>query len=225
MIECMSAAQSVLVFSDTHFTSKVDRPRLDVLKQLIQQHDQVVINGDFFDGYLVTFDDFVRSGWSELFPLLAKKTVYIYGNHDKKEYSDQRVRLFSHSQTTHHTIPDAGVEVRIEHGDRIAPSFDSMLPGVAQRASSLYPWWLLVEQDVARVVPPVGWALSFKRRLNNWRIARSARRLPADQVLLTGHSHIPYRSDRYYNPGSFSRRLARYATIADTGIAIHAQPL
>lgn len=152
----MPATVSTFVFSDTHFTCKVDRPRLDVLKQLIQQHDQVVINGDFIDGYLVTFDDYVRSGWSELFPLLAKKTVYIYGNHDKKEYSGQRVRLFSHSQTTHQMIPVAGVEVRIEHGDRIAPSFDSMLPGVAQRASSLYPWWLLVEQDVARVVPQWG---------------------------------------------------------------------
>ena len=89
-----------LVFSDTHLTPKFDHRKFSVLKEAIDQADRAVICGDFWEGFGNSFDDFVSSKWSEtLFPLLKKKkTVYLYGNHDKKEYANDRVSLFSVKQ-------------------------------------------------------------------------------------------------------------------------------
>src|SRR3990167_5228492 len=87
----------VLVFSDSHLDHNFEPKKLSYLKKLVRSVDQVIINGDFWEGYSITFDQFLSSKWNELFPLLkAKKAVYIFGNHDKKVLADKRMRLFYH---------------------------------------------------------------------------------------------------------------------------------
>ncbi|MBI3955332.1 metallophosphoesterase, partial [Candidatus Gottesmanbacteria bacterium] len=73
-----------IIISDLHLTRRFEKRKFNFLKKIIERSDQVVINGDLWDYYFSSFSQFVRSPWRQLFPLLKeKKTVYLYGNHDR----------------------------------------------------------------------------------------------------------------------------------------------
>jgi predicted phosphodiesterase len=40
-----------IIFSDTHLTDQFDPELYKALENMIQEADQVIINGDFWDGY------------------------------------------------------------------------------------------------------------------------------------------------------------------------------
>src|SRR3990172_1424130 len=65
----------ILVFSDSHLTDKFEEKKFYFLKKIIRQSDFVIINGDFWDGYLTTFNRFISSNWSKLFPLLKLNKI------------------------------------------------------------------------------------------------------------------------------------------------------
>lgn len=119
---------NILVFSDTHLYLPFKQKKFDYLKKIIEPADQVIINGDFFDGYMIKFEDFVKSEWNKLFPLLkSKKAIYIYGNHDKKEFSDNRVRLFSNRQVYRLKLKLNNKNFIFEHGQKIRITPDVLL--------------------------------------------------------------------------------------------------
>ena len=62
----------ILVFSDTHLSSTFEEKKFNLLKEIISRADRVIINGDFWEGYLISFKEFLDSRWKELFPLLKK---------------------------------------------------------------------------------------------------------------------------------------------------------
>ncbi|MFA5136087.1 MAG: metallophosphoesterase family protein [Patescibacteria group bacterium] len=112
----------ILVFSDTHLTEVFEKNKYFYLKNLIDGVDKVIINGDFWDGRMTSFSVFVNSRWKKLFPLLKrKKTVYIYGNHDPKEYCDHRVNLFSIHQTDKYLYKNGAGNFIIQHGKSSLP--------------------------------------------------------------------------------------------------------
>lgn len=107
----------ILVFSDTHLTHKFDQKKYQYLHSIIAQADRVIINGDFWDSWFTTFDKFVNSKWSQLFPLLKEKnTVYIFGNHDEKEDVDQRINLFCNDFGDEYIIRIGNQTVALTHG-------------------------------------------------------------------------------------------------------------
>lgn len=115
----------ILVFSDTHLTEHFDLEWFDYIAKLIKKADQVIINGDFWDGYLTTFDAFCNSEWQKLFPLLKKKqTVYVTGNHDKEEFMDERCNLFSDMRTLKHTFKCGRKSFTVQHGHLVSPAAD-----------------------------------------------------------------------------------------------------
>ncbi|MEK7597875.1 MAG: metallophosphoesterase [Patescibacteria group bacterium] len=117
----------ILVFSDTHLYLPFDKKKFNFLKKIVNESDQVIINGDFFDGYMNTFDKFVKSAWNQLFSLLKiKKTVYIYGNHDGKKSSDSQVNLFSEIQTERYKINIDNKIYIFEHGHKTRPTPDML---------------------------------------------------------------------------------------------------
>lgn len=116
---------NILVFSDTHLYLPFNQKKFNYLKRIISSSDKVIINGDFFDAYMINFNRFVNSRWNKLFPLLKKKnSVYIYGNHDKKEYSDNRVDLFSVKQTYRLELKLNDRNYIFEHGQNIRKTPD-----------------------------------------------------------------------------------------------------
>lgn len=112
----------ILVFSDTHLTADFSEKKYRFLSDIIHNADKVIINGDFWEGYLNTFDEFINSPWKLLFPILKQKnTVYIYGNHDRANLSDHRASLFSDLQTERFTLKIGTNTYVFEHGDKIVP--------------------------------------------------------------------------------------------------------
>lgn len=112
----------VLVFSDTHLSETFEETKYQYLERIIAAANQVIINGDFWDGAVIKFDAFLQSDWKKLFPLLKKKkAIYIYGNHDKKVWSDKRVNLFSVKQLDRYLLESGDKKFVVEHGHRFAP--------------------------------------------------------------------------------------------------------
>lgn len=115
----------ILVLSDTHLGLPFESAKYHRLKELISQSTQVVINGDFWEGYAMTFDSFLTSDWRNLFPLLKERNaIYLYGNHDKKPLSDERVMQFCTQAQESYELTVAGKLFHFEHGNRLAPKYD-----------------------------------------------------------------------------------------------------
>ena len=121
-----------LIFADTHLTEEFDPILCDYIAKLAKSVDQVIINGDFWDCYLTSFDKFINSSWSTLFPLLKHKSIYLYGNHDPAKSMDKRVNLFSKLQVDHFQLIAGKRTFVIEHGHRVAGEFNDVHPLISK---------------------------------------------------------------------------------------------
>ncbi len=116
---------NILVFSDTHLFLPFDQKKFNFLKKIISESDQVIINGDFFDSYMISFNDFINSPWNQLFPLLKKKkTVYIFGNHDQEKFSDKQTSLFSMKQAVEYRMKINNETYIFTHGQQFRKTPD-----------------------------------------------------------------------------------------------------
>ena len=128
-----------LIFADTHLTEEFDPILCDYIAKLVKSVDQVIINGDFWDCYLTSFDKFINSSWSTLFPLLKHKSIYLYGNHDPAKSMDKRVNLFSKLQVDHFQLIAGKRTFVIEHGHRVAGEFNDVHPHISKFAMKYLP--------------------------------------------------------------------------------------
>lgn len=199
-----------IICSDLHLAGDFDATKFEYLKDLFSDCDQLIINGDFWDGYEIRFEKFVKTPWSRLFPImLAKNTVYIYGNHDKADWNI-RPELFSTSQFSSYTLQVGKVELLIEHGHQFSPSFDITWPKLSYVLSSI------VSSKRFRLGNELkGW--------ENMQMKKYAKEnLHANQLLVCGHSHIPEnnRAHHYLNTGFIENGIASYIAIVGTSIKL-----
>jgi UDP-2,3-diacylglucosamine pyrophosphatase LpxH len=207
-----------IIFSDTHLTSAFDQAKFKYLQNLIQESDRVIINGDFFDGYLTSFSDFLASPWNELLKLLnQKETYYLIGNHDRAASSDLRVKQFARWTGDRLELTIDGLKLMIEHGNRLAPSFDERWPWLTR--------WKLPTQLSANL-EGLGVKL-FGRRFfiidkprNMVMMQWLKKHVQPDTILICGHSHYPeYRMNTgFINSGLIRHRLASYILIENRRI-------
>lgn len=209
-----------LVLSDIHLTHRFEKKKFKYLKRIILSADRIVINGDFWDGYFTDFERFITSKWSRLFPLLkSKKTIYLYGNHDRKEWCSEKVSLFSEKQSEALDIKIGKNIFRIEHGNKIVPAPDDKYPWVRnKRIRLLARLTILLLGKI--LLKPVG--QRYRRRFNRkikiwWKNAGFD-----SQVLVTGHSHVAELNleRKYINSGFIQHGLAHYLKIADNKIEL-----
>jgi len=107
-----------IVISDTHLDKKFDKRKFNFLKRTILSADKIIINGDFWDSWFVTIDDFLISKWQDIFPLLLDKdTFYIYGNHDPQQLVKNNWKYFATAAGEYYDYHDGGTSVHICHGD------------------------------------------------------------------------------------------------------------
>lgn len=203
----------VLVFSDTHLTDALEEKKYALLESLIKEVDLVIINGDFWDGYLTTFDKFIKSPWNRLFPLLkVKNTIYIYGNHDRAEFSDDRVKQFSVNQATSYKLEVKDTTFVIEHGNRLLPAPDEKfnLPKIfSQILTRIYT---PLEGVITRLTKTTA---RFWRIFQNGELKKQIQNKP--EIYIFGHTHIPsYEMENHFiNLGCFQHGLAQYLIIQD----------
>lgn len=216
-----------LILSDTHLTGAFNRRKCTFLRSIIAPADRVVINGDFWDSYLTIFDRFVASPWRELFPLLrARRAIYLYGNHDPQEASDERFGQFSVQQRDDYVLPLRHFHIRcgrsdvelgelvIQHGHRIVPHVDSRFEWLARIPAVA----LLGAAAESVLVRRFGRAyLRLHRRDNDRMREWAASNLGPNQILVTGHNHLAEfdLTHRYICTGFIRYGWASYLVIED----------
>src|SRR3989338_7398847 len=110
---------NILVISDTHLSLHFEEKKFRLLESLIKKHDQVIINGDFWEGFVISYDKFILSPWRNLFPILKmKNAIYIFGNHDLQEFGNGLFDAFSVSHTNDYRVKVNGHSFIFEHGHR-----------------------------------------------------------------------------------------------------------
>jgi UDP-2,3-diacylglucosamine pyrophosphatase LpxH len=110
----------ILLISDLHLTSNFDKRKFDFLRKTFASADQIILVGDFWDQWFTTFDKFLNSEWSHLFPILkSKNTIYICGNHDPldKVYVKANVFCSQYSNTFEFDLPQT--KYYVIHGDAL----------------------------------------------------------------------------------------------------------
>lgn len=176
-----------VVLSDTHLSSKFHQKKFDYLLSVIENADKVIIAGDFWDGFSITFDTFVNSKWQRLFPyLLEKNAVYLYGNHDREDWCDERVSLFSVEQGMETVLDVNGREYHVAHGHTIFEPFE-IWPEVNNRIILKISSYVNVARRLlwAESLPKQGSAINTP--MSKWATSN----LSGDQMLICGHSHYP----------------------------------
>ena len=128
---------NILVISDLHLDAHFEPDRYKRLSELIAASNQVIICGDFWEGHGMDFDEFLHTQWVELFPLLkSKNSVYVFGNHDRRDRSDNRIFQFCNIATEQYKTIIGRVHYIFEHGNRLSPKIDEVL-GI-RKANPLY---------------------------------------------------------------------------------------
>jgi predicted phosphodiesterase len=109
----------VVVIGDTHL-SEFNEAKYNFLVKIINSSDKVIINGDFWEKWFITFEEFLDSEWNKLFPLLlSKNAVYISGNHDPLDLLNDRVKRFCIEFSDSYDTEIDGIKYHFEHGHRI----------------------------------------------------------------------------------------------------------
>lgn len=178
-----------IILSDTHLTDRVRPAKLAFLKSIIKSADRVIIAGDFWDSYLISFEQFIESGWRELFPLLLERqAVYLYGNHDPKSAVDSRVSLFSVEQGDQYRLNVGSSQtLLIEHGHRIHPHIDAWVPRwLVNRFTTMAT--LLLQASLFRIFGPERTLRTLNTKDNNAMRAWAATNLKPNEILVTGHN-------------------------------------
>ncbi len=212
-----------LVFSDTHLSTKFNKKLFNALAELISKSDRVIINGDFWEGLAIKFDDFLQSDWKQLFPLLKQKdTIYIYGNHDHQVFSDERVYEFCNQAVTQYQLETPSHNYLFRHGHEFLfprHSDECLRDRVGEAGTA----WRRFRLSVAGLVQAVGFGLFGPKILPAFinYIPSNQRSLvgKTDQILVCGHTHRPYynRKSNFVDTGFFNYGWANYMEIDDEG--------
>jgi UDP-2,3-diacylglucosamine pyrophosphatase LpxH len=208
-----------LIISDIHLTHKFDEKKFFFLKELMSSVDQVVLNGDFWDGYRTTFDRFMSSSWTQLFPLLKKKrAVYLYGNHDQQKFSDSRVSLFSSIQKESHELKVGNETYHIEHGHMLCPSIDIIYPLSKKSLFFINFFFQKLEQILTLLNSPHNMLLKHE----NAKIKRSLSTIQFPNWYLCGHTHFAEldKKNKFANSGFIQYGKATYLIVDSSGISL-----
>ena len=109
-----------LVIADIHLTDQFDQKLFNYLSKLFANYDQIIINGDLWEGWLINFDQFINSEWNKLFPLLKEKnTIYLWGNHDPEDLIDERYELFADELLESYNLVHPNKEIILTHGHQL----------------------------------------------------------------------------------------------------------
>jgi len=208
-----------IVISDIHLDEHFHQHKFDALSKIFTETDQIIINGDFWDGYLISFDTFMASGWSQLFPIMKEKTVYLYGNHDAKKLCDERVSLFSHTQATSYELRVTNYVFHIEHGNKFMfPHDENNSPEKVQNFIS----------EISHIVHSIGVKICGPNVYKVYTFANNQgkkwaqKNLPADTILVCGHTHLAEdaRDQNFINTGFNFDNYLSWLEITDTNFEL-----
>lgn len=203
-----------LVISDIHLSRKFDQKKLDFLYSLFSLYDEIVLNGDFWCYYSFDFKDFLDSKWNELFPILKKKnTIYVYGNHDREDWCNEGVNLFSKKQVFKYLIRLGKRKFVIEHGDTHLSRLCSGNKHLIKLMRNINPViFELMDRTALNSYPFLNNTvpLFLNKMLKKYAIKNICN--DSETYYINGHTHYAEfdKKIRYINTGYVGTRLAQY---------------
>ncbi len=208
-----------IVVSDTHLTAKFDKTKFNFLFNLFSSCDKLIVNGDFWSCYSSTFDEFVNSDWKELFPIMLRKnTTYIYGNHDREEFMDERINLFSNSACLRTKFTNGKTTFHIEHGHLFFKHQSIHNPKFMQINRELK-----IDERIRHPLDNFLYKKYWYKKISkifgfmNNKIKLEGKKIIDEQIILvTGHTHIAeFNRNTFVNTGFIDQGLAWYLEITD----------
>lgn len=210
-----------LVFSDTHFTNEFDQKKFNKLANLINEADRVIIDGDFWEGLIVTFDEFLNSEWRKLFPMLkAKKAVYVYGNHDDQRLSDERVYEFCDNAVSNYEFLTNKHNYFFTHGHQyLFPRHKEDHINEKGEVPFSKKWNAIIGTKIQKILFGLFGPNIFPKSFNEMTLEERKAIAPMDYLLVCGHSHTPqYKPEfNFIDIGFFNYGWANYMLIDDKG--------
>ncbi len=203
-----------LIFSDSHLSLPFEEKKFNFIEGIIKPVDKVIINGDFWESSLMSFQNFVNSPWRNLFPLLKeKKTIYIYGNHDKKISTNSKVNLFSDQQTDRYILNLKDKELVIEHGNRIHPFIDDRMNWSKINSNITKPYEH-IERLMVRKLGTRFLKMCYGR-MNKKMKKKLKDELKLNQIYICGHTHYAEidKESQFINSGLVRHGLGQYLVI------------
>lgn len=210
---------SLVIISDIHLTNHFDQRKFDKLRSIIESADRVVLNGDFWDGYEVDFESFYSSRWRELFPLLkSKHTIYLFGNHDKKEFSDGRIFEFCDVAEQKQAFEYGGKKLVFEHGDKHVMKLDGKL-GINRPDQWQSNITEFLQATFIKIFGLGGFSALFGRMNGKLKEIVMSQNPEEDVVFFFGHVHVAEidLESHFVNSGIFNYGFAQYITVDDKG--------
>lgn len=220
----------VLIFSDTHLTYFFDQRKYSFLESLIKEADKVLINGDFWDGFLISFDSFINTQWRGLFPLLkSKNSIYIYGNHDPIRKINSKFEIFADQLLESYTLQVGDNKLFLEHGNKYAKDLTEIIDfpypienivtaalglsvGIESTGNRIAKW------DFHKNAFPYYYKYLNKRMKE----ASIKERDESSTYIVHGHSHFPEidNENRYINTGCIKGGVASFLWVEDDSIEL-----
>jgi len=209
-----------IIFSDSHLSESFDNKKFIFLKRIIKSADKIIINGDFWEAYEFSIDDFTKSKWSDIFNLLkSKNAIYLYGNHDKKEYANKEINKFSVKQNKRLVLKSGNKTFYIEHGDRITPLWDRYFKRMPRYINKFLYY---LEKLALYALGLKGIGILY-RRFNDDMKNKVSRHLKTNEYLVCGHSHYMEIDEKnhFINTGFVKHGIGQYITIEDGEVTLH----
>jgi predicted phosphodiesterase len=228
-----------LVISDLHLTEKFNQKVYDILIELLNKVDRVIINGDFWEKDHTNFDGFVNSKWKSLFPLLkAKRTTYLFGNHDESETCDDRTNLFSIEQLEWKEVTlDEGTKLEIYSKNKLKDIYDIKSKTVMRfnHGQGVVPFEnkfheLLDKNILFKPLRPIIRLVfdiriffmkenhyNLFKKMNNRMKLWTKNNLSENEILVCGHSHLQEvdLEEKFIDLGCFEKGQMQYMIIAE----------
>jgi hypothetical protein len=186
---------------------------------------KVIINGDFWDNWFTTFDQFIQSEWSRLFPLLlSKNTIYIHGQHDPKSACNPKVRQFSQTNLNQYRLTIESLRLELVHGHTLADGrrsvllnlYTDLIININQKSIRQPIFWLLHLFEII-TIKILGPKFYFNNPFGNKsnQLMKNSPIRAAKSWLICGDSHMPEidSAQKYANSGCILRGHASYLII------------
>ncbi|HRN86174.1 MAG TPA: metallophosphoesterase family protein [Candidatus Dojkabacteria bacterium] len=223
---------NTIIISDTHITGVFHKKRYDYLENLISRCDRLIFNGDLWSYYSLTLDDVFKSKWTGLFPLMkSKKCIFIYGNHDRKEWCDDRIFQFCDEAHNEYHYKEEGVDLLITHGHLLANDsitnetyikFNRLVNNF-NKLNQSYRFYFFLQKSLLFLMGESKYAQLFKK-LNDPHI-NYAKGLPDKTILVAAHTHSPafMPEKKYINVGFINFGLSFFLHIDDGKLSLESE--
>lgn len=215
---------TTLIISDLHLSTSVDQDRLNYLQNLFSEVDQVILNGDFWDVYTTTFQEFLNSEWSTLFPILKQKnTIYIEGNHDHAKDTNEDVTIFCTKHLSEYTLQMGKYTLHIEHGHLKSSYKQPTADWIVEFYRNIgYNKWFRDPLEKVLIATDTDLLHRWHMSTAEKRLIDYASNLPENHFLVTGHTHLPgfFPEKKYINTGYINHSVGYYLLVKPNYLAL-----